>query len=91
MKNMITEMIGSENFGSNDNKSQFVVQTKNFLVQICSLCNEEMELSKCNKLRATFWSNHFITFYILVPLATNTFNQCKNSTANQSKYYSKEN
>lgn len=41
---MITEMIGSENFGSNDNKSQFVVQTRNFLVQICSLCNEEMEL-----------------------------------------------
>lgn len=56
MKNIITEMIGSENFSSNDNTSkQFVVQTRNFLVQTCSLCNEEMELVEGTTIYGNKW------------------------------------
>lgn len=55
MKNMITEVIRSENFSSNNNKSQFVVQTRNFLVQTCSLCNEEMELVEGTTIYGNKW------------------------------------
>lgn len=43
MSNMFSKTNGSENFTS-EKSGQFVVQTRNFLVQICSFCNEEMEL-----------------------------------------------
>lgn len=55
MNNIEIEMIGSENFTADDSSKQFLVQTRNFLVQTCSLCGEEMELVEGTTIYGNKW------------------------------------
>jgi len=54
MRNMTTEMFGSENFSFEKSK-QFVVETKKFRIEICSFCNKEMELVEGSTIYGNKW------------------------------------